>query len=146
MPQWRVSACRAAAVLVLCAPLGACERGNEQLDERALVRELRTLSSLAAQGAVVARELRAGELSASFASVHLKDLADDTEKARSEIAKPAASPLEPRQREAQALTGQLLQAFRATAQVQNAPDAQMRQREQVFRHLRDAFDVLAGAR
>lgn len=146
MPQWRMSARRAAAVLVLCAPLGACERGNEQLDEAALARELRALSSLAAEGGVVARELRAGDVSPSFASVHLQDLADDTEKARSEIAKPAPSRLEPRRREAQALAERLLQALRATAMPRNGPDAQPQHREQAFRRLHDAFDALAGPR
>jgi hypothetical protein len=146
MPEWRLSACRAAAVLVLCAPLCACQRGNEQLDEAALGRQLRTLSSLAAEGAFLARELRAGHLSPSFASVHLDDLAEDTDKARSEIAKPAPSQLEPRHREAQALTEQLVQAWRTTAMARNGPDAPLQQREQAFRRLHDAFDALEGRR
>ncbi len=146
MPEWREWACRAAAVLVLGAPLCACQRGNEQLDEAALARQLRALSSLSAEGAVLASELRAGHLSPAFASVHIEDLADDTNDARSEVAKPAPSALEPRHREAEALTEQLVQAFRATALAQNGPDARLEQREQAFRRLHDAFDALEGPR
>ncbi len=145
MPEWRVSACHAGAVLLLCAPLCACQRGNEQLDDAALGRQLRTLSSLAAEGAVVASELRAGHLSPSFASVHLADLADDTNEARSEIAKPAPPQLESRHRQAQALTEQLVRAWPATMTAGNGPEALLRQREQAFRRLHDAFDALEGS-
>ena len=135
-PAWRV-----AAVLVLCAPLCACRQEVQQLDGPALARQLHALSSVSAEGAFVASELRAGHLTPSFASVHLRDLAQDAEQGRRELARPAQPDLERRRAAAQMLAQQLAEALRTTATARGGPDGRLASGQKTFGRLKSGFDA-----
>jgi hypothetical protein len=141
MPQVKL-AWRVAMMLVLFAPLCACQQGDKKLDQEAMSRQVHTLASLCAEGAFLTSELQAGHLKPSFASVHIDDLADDTNKARIEIAQPAQPALERQHAAAQALAEQLRNALRDLALAQIGADAQLEHRRQTFLHLKSEFDAI----
>jgi hypothetical protein len=141
MPQVKL-AWRVAMMLVLCAPLCACQQGDKKLDQQAMSRQVHTLASLCAEGAFLTSELQAGHLKPSFVSVHIDDLGDDTNKARIEIAQPAQPGLERQHAAAQALAGQLRTALRELALAQTGPDPQLERRRQTFMHLKSEFDAI----
>jgi hypothetical protein len=140
MPQHEKPAWRAAAILVLCAPIGAC--GDQQLDRDAMARQLRNMASLSAEGAFVSSELRARHLKPSFVSVHIDNLAEDANTARQEIAKPAAPAVERQLAAAQALADQLTQGLRAIQRAQFGAEDQLQLGEQTLKHLKTEFEAL----
>src|SRR5215208_7735251 len=141
MSQLRVPVWRAAVMLVLLAPLFACQ-GSRELDAQSMARQLRALASVSAEGAVLISELRSGHLKPAFASVHIENLAEDANKAAREIAKPAPPALQRQHAAAQALAEQLSQTLRAVMVAQTGPDAQLEKGQQTFTHLKSGFDAI----
>jgi len=82
--------------LLAAACLAACEPAppRETLDAHALRVQLRQLASVAAEAALLTRELEAGHLNPAFAWVHQQGLSDAARQAATGLAQPADPPLQ----------------------------------------------------
>jgi len=115
------------------------------LDADGLARQVHTLSSISAEAAFFTQELRAGHLRPSFAAVHLRNLIEDTAKARQEIAKPAAGPVEDRRIAAETLALQLAQALLEIAAAHTGDHDRLAHERSIVLRLKSEFDALEPA-
>jgi hypothetical protein len=112
-------------VLLLAASLAACEPPppRETLDAHELHLQVQQLASVAAEADLFLDELAAGHLDRSFAWVQQQSLGELTDKAASELARPAPTALQAAQRQAVQGAGELRLAVSRMAQVQDDPAA-----------------------
>jgi hypothetical protein len=144
--MWQLEATtfRNVAVVLAGALLGACD--SNTIDEAALARQARSLSSIAAEAAFLTRELQAGHLQAAFVSVHLHNLQEDTSSAQQELAKLGTAGVELRKPQTQALAQQLAQSLHRIALAQAGPAEPLESERSTLGRLHSELDAIGQKR
>ena len=108
------------------------------------MREVRTLECIAAEGAFVCNELRAGHVNASYASMHFDELLQDALKSRNELAKPAATMLDAQHARASELAERLVDRLQSMVSLR-LPEGELQEQQQAMLRLKGQFDSLEQA-
>ena len=133
-------------VLALAAALAACQPPppREPLAAHDLQLQVRQLAAVGAEADLFIAEVAAGHLDRSFAWVHQQALGELAGKAASELARPAPGALQPAQRQAVQLAGELRLAVARIAGAQDDPAALQALRQDfaaLHRRMRQVADL-----